>query len=168
VRRRFGQIPDVMTMPHLTQVQRDSFAWFLTTGLRELLDEITPIIDFSGHALALHFGAFHLGAPRYDPDACRRRALTYGAPLYVRTQLQIQATGEIKEAEIFLGDLPLMTDSGMFVINGVERVVVAQLVRAPGVYFTATVDPASGRQLFAAKVIPNRGTWLEFATTPAT
>jgi DNA-directed RNA polymerase subunit beta len=154
-----------MAMPHLTQVQRDSYTWLLTTGLRELLDEISPITDFSGQALTLHFGAFRLGAPRHDAETCRRRALTYSAPLYVLTQLQITATGEIKEAEIFLGDLPLMTDSGMFIMNGVERVVVAQLVRAPGVYFTATVEPASGRQLFAAKVIPNRGTWIDFETT---
>jgi DNA-directed RNA polymerase subunit beta len=152
-------------MPHLAQVQRDSFQWFLTTGLRELLDGISPITDFSGQGLELHFGAFRLGPPRHDAEQCRRRAQTYSAPLYVQAALHGKATGEIQEAEIFLGDLPLMTDSGMFIINGVERVVVAQLVRAPGVYFTATAERVGGRKLFAARVIPNRGTWLEFETT---
>jgi DNA-directed RNA polymerase subunit beta len=164
-RRAFGHIPEVMVMPHLAQVQRDSFDWFLTVGLRELLDEISPIRDFTGQALELSFGELRFGPPRHDPDHCRRRALTYSAPLQVRTRLLARPTGEVREAEVFMGEFPLMTDTGTFIINGVERVVVSQLVRAPGVYFTATEAASSGRKLFAAKVIPNRGAWLEFDTT---
>ncbi len=164
-RQNFGHIPSVMVMPNLTQIQLDSFNWFLNEGLKELLEEISPIQDFTGKNLELRFHDFHFGTPRYDVFQCRQRDMTYGAPLRVRVQLLIKETGEIKESEIFMGDFPLMTETGTFVINGAERVVVSQLVRSPGVYFTATEDPATARKMFAAKLIPNRGAWLEFETS---
>ncbi len=164
-RRNFGRLKSVMQMPLLIQIQLDSFRWFCTEGLRELLDEINPISDFTGKNLELRFGEFHFGEPRYDVFQCRQRDMTYAAPLRVRVQLVIKETGEIKESEIFMGDFPLMTETGTFIINGAERVVVSQLVRSPGVYFTATEDPNSGRKMFAAKLIPNRGAWLEFETS---
>ncbi len=164
-RQNFGHIPGVMPMPNLTQIQLDSFHWFLEEGLKELFDEISPIQDFTGKNLELRFLDYHFGTPRYDVFQCRQRDLTFGAPLRCRVQLLIKETGEIKEFEIFMGDFPLMTETGTFVINGAERVVVSQLVRSPGVYFTASEDPATGRKMFAAKLIPNRGAWLEFETS---
>ncbi|MGI8586651.1 MAG: DNA-directed RNA polymerase subunit beta [Chloroflexia bacterium] len=164
-RQNFGHIPGVMPIPNLTQIQLDSFNWFVNEGLKELLDEISPISDFTGKNLELRFLDYQFGKPRYDVFQCRQRDMTYGAPLRVRVQLLIKETGEIKESEIFMGDFPLMTETGTFVINGAERVVVSQLVRSPGVYFTATEDPATARKMFAAKLIPNRGAWLEFETS---
>src|SRR3954469_9573352 len=164
-RMNFGQLPGVMPIPNLTQIQLDSFNWFLADGLRELFDEISPITDFTGKNLELRFLSYHFGEPRYGVLECRRRSLTYGAPLRVQAQLLVKETGEIKESEIFMGDFPLMTETGTFIINCAERVVVSQLVRSPGVYFPATEDPASGRKLFAAKLIPNRGAWLEFESS---
>ncbi len=164
-RRNFGRLASVMPLPDLAGVQRESFRWLLEEGLRELFDEISPIQDFAGKQLELRFLDYALGTPRYDVAECRRRDATYAAPLRVRVQLVVRATGEVKELEIFLGDFPLLTDSATFVINGVERVVVSQLVRSPGVYFTAADDPATGRKLFGAKLIPSRGAWLEFETS---
>src|SRR5438876_1079799 len=164
-RRNFGRIPSVMPMPNLIQIQIDSFDWFKNTGLRELFEEISPITDFTGKNMELEFKDYTFGEPRYSVYECRQRDMTYAAPLRVRVQLKIKETGEIKESEIFMGDFPLMTDNGTFVINGAERVVVSQLVRSPGVYFTATDDPNTGRKLFGAKLIPNRGAWLEFETS---
>src|SRR6476469_7847084 len=137
-RQNFGHIPGVMAMPNLTQIQLDSFNWFMNEGLRELFEEISPIQDFTGKNLELRFLDFHFAKPRYDVFQCHQRDMTYGAPLRVRVQLLIKETGEIKESEIFMGDFPLMTETGTFVINGAERVVVSQLVRSPGVYFTAS------------------------------
>ncbi|MSQ41785.1 MAG: DNA-directed RNA polymerase subunit beta [Dehalococcoidia bacterium] len=151
-------------MPHLIQMSRDSFQKFLSTGLRELLDEISPIDDFTGGRMELRLGEYRLEAPKYSELECRLRDQTYAAPLRVRVELTVKETGEVKEQELFMGDLPLMTDHGTFIINGAERVVVSQLVRSPGVYFTATPDPATGRRLTAGKLIPNRGAWLEFET----
>jgi DNA-directed RNA polymerase subunit beta len=164
-RRNFGRIPAVMPMPNLIQIQVDSFDWFKNQGLQELFEEISPITDFTGKNMELRFLDYHFGEPRYSVFECRQRDMTYAAPLRVRVQLLIKETGEIKESEIFMGDFPLMTETGTFVINGAERVVVSQLVRSPGVYFTATEDPNTGRQLFGAKLIPNRGAWLEFETS---
>ncbi len=134
-------------------------------GLQELFQEISPITDFTGKNMELRFLDYQFGEPRYSVFECRQRDMTYAAPLRVRVQLLIKETGEIKKSEIFMGDFPLMTDTGTFVINGAERVVVSQLVRSPGVYFTATEDPNTGRRLFGAKLIPNRGAWLEFETS---
>src|SRR5438477_7842649 len=164
-RRNFGHIPSVMPMPNLIQIQIESFDWFKNIGLRELFEEISPITDFTGKNMEVEFRDYTFGEPRYTVYECRRRDMTYAAPLRVRVQLKIKETGEIKESEIFMGDFPLMTDNGTFVINGAERVVVSQLVRSPGVYFTATEDPNTGRKLFGAKLIPNRGAWLEFETS---
>src|SRR4051794_7455244 len=164
-RRNFGRIPSVMAMPNLIQIQIDSFNWFKNTGLRELFEEISPITDFTGKNMELEFKDYSFGEPRYSVFECRQRDMTYAAPLRVRVQLKIKETGEIKESEIFMGDFPLMTENGTFVINGAERVVVSQLVRSPGVYFTSTEDPNTGRKLFGAKLIPNRGAWLEFETS---
>ncbi|GIV97114.1 MAG: DNA-directed RNA polymerase subunit beta [Herpetosiphonaceae bacterium] len=163
-RRSFARIQDVIEVPRLIQTQIDSFNWFKREGLRELFDEISPIEDFTGKNLALYFSDYEFGEPRYDEYQCRERDMTYAAPLRVKVRLVIKPTGEVKESEIFLGDFPIMTDNGTFVINGAERVVVSQLIRSPGVYFKDEKDPASGRSLHGAKLIPSRGAWLEFET----
>jgi DNA-directed RNA polymerase subunit beta len=166
-RMSFARIPDIRPMPSLIQVQIDSFAWFKREGLRELFAEISPIEDFTGKNLKLEFivpdDAFE--EPKYTEDQCRERDATYAAPLYLTVRLTYKETGVIQEKRIFMGDFPLMTKEGTFIINGAERVVVSQLVRSPGVYFTSDDDPSTGRPLFAAKLIPNRGAWLEFETS---
>jgi DNA-directed RNA polymerase subunit beta len=163
----FARIPEIRAMPNLIQVQLDSFEWFKREGLRELFAEISPIEDFTSKSLRLEFivpeNPFE--QPKYTEEQCRERDATYAAPLYVKARLTYKETGEITEKDIFMGDFPLMTKEGTFIINGAERVVVSQLVRSPGVYFTAEDDPATGRPLFAAKLIPNRGAWLEFETS---
>ncbi|MYE46904.1 MAG: DNA-directed RNA polymerase subunit beta, partial [Chloroflexi bacterium] len=144
---------------------RRSFQRFLDEGLRELFDEISPIEDFTGTRMGLELTDYRLEPPRLSERECRQRDATYSARLLVDTSLTVKETGEIKEQQLFLGDLPLMTEQGTFIINGAERVVVSQLVRSPGVYFTETRDPATGRRLTQAKLIPNRGAWLEFETS---
>ena len=163
----FARIPDIRPMPSLIQVQLDSFDWFKRDGLRELFAEISPIEDFTNKNLKLEFiiPEEPFGDPKYTEDQCRERDATYAAPLYVKARLTYKETGEIQEKDIFMGDFPLMTTEGTFIINGAERVVVSQLVRSPGVYYTAEEEPTTGRQLFAAKLIPNRGAWLEFETS---
>jgi len=154
-------------MPGLIQIQLDSFEWFKKEGLRELFDEISPIEDFTGKNLKLEFivPPEPFGKSKYTEDECRDRDATYSAPLTVKARLTNKETGEIIEKDIFMGDFPLMTKQGTFIINGAERVVVSQLVRSPGVYFTADEDATTGRRLFAAKLIPGRGAWLEFETS---
>ena len=134
-------------------------------GLRELFDEISPIKDFTGKVMELQFLDYEFGEPKYSEEECRTKDLTFCKPLYVNVELLIKETGEIKRQRVYMGDFPWMTDQGTFVINGAERVVVSQLVRSPGVYYSEAEDPATGRMLFAAKVIPNRGAWLEFETS---
>ncbi len=151
-------------IPNLIELQLDSFEWFIGKGLRELFDEISPIKDFTGKVMELQFLDYEFGEPKYSEEECRTKDLTYSKPLYVNVELTIKETGEIQRQRVYMGDYPWMTDQGTFVINGAERVVVSQLVRSPGVYYSETEDPASGRQLFSAKVIPNRGAWLEFET----
>ncbi len=163
-RRSFARIRDAIELPRLIETQINSFEWFKREGLRELFDEISPITDFTGKNLELRFGDYVFGEPRFTEFECRERDMTYAAPLRVNVQLRILATGEIKESELFLGDFPIMTENGTFVYNGAERVVVSQLIRSPGVYFKDEKDPASGRALHSAKLIPNRGAWLEFET----
>src|SRR5919199_2386930 len=163
-RRSFARIQDAIAVPTLIETQLNSFDWFRREGLRELFDEISPITDFTGKNMELRFLDYAFGEPRYDEYECRERDMTYAAPLRVNVQLRILSTGELKESEIFLGDFPLMTENGTFVINGAERVVVSQLIRSPGVYFKEEKDPTSGRSLHSAKLIPNRGAWLEFET----
>jgi DNA-directed RNA polymerase subunit beta len=164
-RESFSHIPEVLPLPNLIQTQTDSFTWFIETGLRELLDEITPITDFTGKNLELHFRDYYFEEPKFSEEECRTRDLTYSKPLKVEVDLVIKETDEVKHQTVFMGDFPWMTEQGTFIINGAERVVVSQLVRSPGVYYTGSEDPATGRILFAAKVIPNRGAWLEFETS---
>ncbi|MDQ6660282.1 MAG: DNA-directed RNA polymerase subunit beta, partial [Chloroflexota bacterium] len=163
----FARIPDIRPMPGLIQIQLDSFEWFKKEGLRELFNEISPIEDFTGKNLSLEFivPPEPFGKPKYSEEECRDHDATYAAPLNVKARLVTKETGEIIEKDIFMGDFPLMTKEGTFIINGAERVVVSQLVRSPGVYFTADEDAATGRNLFAAKLIPGRGAWLEFETS---
>ncbi|MHB8990837.1 MAG: DNA-directed RNA polymerase subunit beta [Chloroflexota bacterium] len=164
-RLSFARIADVMQIPNLIQVQRDSFRWFQEEGLKELFAEISPIQDFTGRNLELTFESYRFDEPKATEQECRERDMTYAAPLRVRSRLRIKQTDEIKEQDIFMGDFPLMTEEGTFVINGAERVVVSQLVRSPGVYFTVEEDPSSGRPLCMGKLIPNRGAWLEFESS---
>src|SRR5919112_5368833 len=164
-RKRYARIPEKHPIPNLIELQLESFRWFTETGLRELLDEISPIQDFTGKVMELHFKGYEYGDPKYSELECRTRDMTFARPLYVEVELRIKETGEIQSQRVYMGDFPTMTDQGTFIINGAERVVVSQLVRSPGVYYTATEDPATGRMLYAAKVIPNRGAWLEFETS---
>ncbi|MFQ6058068.1 MAG: DNA-directed RNA polymerase subunit beta [Anaerolineae bacterium] len=163
-RKSYARIPDIHATPNLIQVQLQSFKWFQEEGLRELFDEISPIVSFNKN-LELHFLDYRFDEPKYTEKECRDMDMTYAAPLWVRVRLVNRETGEIQEQEVFLGDFPLMTENATFVINGAERVVVSQLIRSPGVYFTIEEDRATGRQLCMAKLIPNRGAWLEFETS---
>ena len=164
-RKSFGKLPQVLEIPNLIQVQLDSFRWFQEEGLKELFQEVSPILDFTGTRLELKFVGYEFRQPPYSVDQCRQRDTTYSAPLYVRAQLVVKETGEIKETDIFFGDLPVMTEKGTFIISGAERVVVNQLIRSPGIYFSSQEDPASGRSLCLAKLIPEHGAWLEFETS---
>ncbi len=161
----FSSIPNVLEIPSLIQLQLDSFDWFKREGLRDLLDEISPIQDFTSSKMDLIFGDYEFREPKYDQDECRERDKTHAAPLFVDVELRIKDSGEIKEQRLFFGDFPLMTDRGTFIINGAERVVVSQLVRSPGVYYTVETDAQSGQRLASAKLIPSRGAWLEFETS---
>jgi DNA-directed RNA polymerase subunit beta len=165
VRRNFASLPEVLPLPNLIQTQLDSFKWFCDEGLGELFTEISPIQDFTGKNLDLRFISSEFREPKYSEEECRTKDLTFSKPLWARVELVNKETGEVSEQDVFLGDFPWMTDKGTFVINGAERVVVSQLVRSPGVYFTAVDDPTTGRRLFYAKLIPNRGAWLEFETS---
>jgi DNA-directed RNA polymerase subunit beta len=162
--RSYARIPDVLDVPNMIQMQIDSFEWFKKEGLRELFDEITPIQSFTKD-LELHFLDYSFGEPKYSETECRQRDASLAVPLKVMVRLVNKNTGEMKDQEIFMGDFPTMTRNGTFVINGAERVVVSQLVRSPGVYFTAEEDAATGRMLCYGKLIPNRGAWLEFETS---
>ncbi|TDA68588.1 MAG: DNA-directed RNA polymerase subunit beta [Clostridia bacterium] len=161
-RYSFARIEEVLEIPNLIEVQKKSYQWFIETGLRETFRDISPIQDFTG-SLLLEFVDYNLGEPKYTVEACKERDMTYAAPLRVKVRLINRDTGEVKEQEVFMGDFPLMTEEGTFVINGAERVVVSQLVRSPGVYFSTSVDP-SGAKIYGATIIPNRGAWLEFET----
>ncbi len=159
-RKYFNQKSDILPLPNLIEVQLNSYAWFLDAGISELLDEISPIQDFTGKNLELHFLNHTLDKPKYDEKTSKEKNITYEAPLRCQVQLINKVTGEVKEQEVFLGNLPMMTPRATFIINGVERVVISQIVRSPGVIFTK--DDATG--LFGAKIIPNRGAWLEIET----
>jgi DNA-directed RNA polymerase subunit beta len=161
----FNSIANNVDVPSLVQVQVNSFEWLKTDGLKDLLDEISPIEDFSGGRFDLEFVSHEVREPKHTERECRQREITYSAPLYITVKLVIKETGEIKEQTLFFGDVPMMTKNGTFVINGAERVVVSQLVRSPGAYFTTKADPATGRQLCSAKLIPYRGAWVELETS---
>jgi len=162
IRYSYAKINEVLDMPNLIEIQKNSYNWFLKEGLQEIFHDISPIQDFTGN-LVLSFENFTLGEPKYAVEECKERDVTYSAPLRVSVRLINRETGEIKEQEVFMGDFPLMTDNGTFIINGAERVIVSQLVRSPGVYYGESID-TSGKKLFNATVIPNRGAWLELET----
>ena len=163
----YGKLPEILPLPDLIELQMRSFRWFQTDGLREVFAEISPIEDFTGKNFELSFEVPEnpFDRPPYDENECRKRDLTFQSPLRVRAKLLIKQTGEIKEMTVFMGDFPLMSSSGTFIYNGTERVVVSQLVRSPGVYYTRREDPSGSRFLYSAKLIPNRGAWLEFETS---
>ena len=161
-RRNFSMIKNSLELDNLLQIQKESYQWFAKEGIKEVFEDLFPIESFSG-SLSLEFGDYEFDTPRYSLKECKDRQITYASPLKVQTRLFNNETGEVKEQEIFLGDMPLMTDSGTFIINGAERVIVSQLVRSPSVYYSKEIDK-NGKPVYAAKVIPTRGTWLEYET----
>ena len=163
-RKSYARIPDILELPKLIEVQLESFKVFREEGLGELFEEISPIVSFNKN-LELHFLDYRFDEPKYSEKECRERDITFASPMWVKVRLVNKETGEIQEQEVFMGDFPLMTRNGTFVINGAERVVVSQLIRSPGVYFTVEEDRSTGRDLSFAKLIPNRGAWLEFETS---
>jgi DNA-directed RNA polymerase subunit beta len=164
IRKSYTRLPQILEVPDLIEIQLDSFRWFQEEGLKQVLEEISPISDFTGNKLELTFVNYEFREPRQSEYESRQHDLTYATPLYVRARLLIKATGEIKEQDIFLGDVPLMTAKGTFITSGAERVVVSQLLRSPGAYFTIEENPG-GLNLCHAKLISNRGAWLEFDTS---
>ncbi|HYN35532.1 MAG TPA: DNA-directed RNA polymerase subunit beta, partial [Actinomycetota bacterium] len=162
-RRTFAKLEEVLPPPNLISVQRESFEWFLNEGLKETLADISPIEDFTGN-LALQFLSHGFEPPKFDQNECQEKDLDYSRPLFVTAAFINKETGEIKEQTVFMGDFPMMTETGTFIINGTERVVVSQLVRSPGVYFDKSVDKTSDKDVFSCKIIPARGAWLEFET----
>jgi DNA-directed RNA polymerase subunit beta len=161
-KRKFFNRRIMVSLPNLIEVQLDSFRWFWEKGLKELLAEINPMKDFAGKDMELTLDQYYLDEPKYDENTAKNKNISYEAPLRAKATLTMKKTGEVKEQEIYLGEFPLMTDRGTFIINGVERVVVSQLIRSPGVFFT--MNPQKGKKLFGAKLIPNRGAWLEIET----
>ncbi|HLS66374.1 MAG TPA: DNA-directed RNA polymerase subunit beta, partial [Pseudogracilibacillus sp.] len=161
-RRSYARISEVLDLPNLIEIQTKSYEWFLEEGLKEMFADISPIEDFAGN-LSLEFIDYNLGDPKYPVEESKERDVTYSAPLRVKVRLINNQTGEVKEQEVFMGDFPLMTETGTFIINGAERVIVSQLVRSPSVYYNDKVDK-NGKRGLTATVIPNRGAWLEFET----
>ncbi len=161
-KRKFFKSMSMVSLPNLIEVQTNSYNWLLEKGVKELLDEVNPIVDFTEKDLELSFKEYYLDEPKYSEVVAKNKNISYEAPLRCKAQLLIKKTGEVKEQEIYLGDFPLMTDRGTFIINGVERVVVSQIIRSPGVFFS--MDYQKGKKLFGAKIIPNRGAWLEIET----
>ncbi|MBR2678968.1 MAG: DNA-directed RNA polymerase subunit beta [Bacilli bacterium] len=159
-RRNFSSIRNTYELKDLLEIQKKSYNWFIETGIKEVFEDLFPVENFSG-TLSLEFGDYHFDEPKYSIKESKDRQSTYSAPLRVEVRLFNRETGEVKEQEIFMGDMPIMTDSGTFVINGAERVIVSQLVRSPSVYFNYEIDK-NGRELITSQIIPNRGTWLEF------
>ncbi|WP_303225332.1 DNA-directed RNA polymerase subunit beta [uncultured Acidaminococcus sp.] len=162
IRYSYARIKEVLKMPHLIDLQRKSYEWFIREGLHDVFKDVSPIKDFTDN-LELSFENFTIGDPKYDIETCKEKDATYAAPLNVDVRLLYKDTGEIKESTVFMGDFPLMTDTGTFVINGAERVIVSQLVRSPGVYYVKDMDPM-GKFLYGTTVIPNRGAWIEYET----
>ena len=159
-RRNYSRIRNTYELKDLLEIQKKSYDWFITTGIKEVFEDLFPVENFSG-TLSLEFGDYHFEEPRYSIKASKDRETTFAAPLKVEVRLFNRETGEVKEQEIFLGDMPIMTDSGTFIINGAERVIVSQLVRSPSVYYNREIDK-NGRELITSQIIPTRGTWLEF------
>ena len=163
-RKDFSKVGDYIEMPNLIKVQKDSYDWFIEEGLGEVLKDISPIEDYSGNLVLEFFDYFMEDKTKYTEEEAKERDATYSTRLHVKVRLINRETGEIKEQEIYLGDFPLMTESGTFIINGAERVVVSQLVRSPGCYYDATFDPKTGRKTYSSTVMPLRGAWLEYET----
>ena len=162
-RRNYGKTKNAIELNNLLEIQKDSYNWFITEGIKEVFDDIFPVESFTGN-LSLEFGEYSFDEPRHTIKQCKERYTTYAAPLKVEARLFNVETGEVKEQEIYLGDMPIMTDSGAFIINGAERVIVSQLVRSPSVYFGKEIDKKNGKVTVGAQIIPTRGTWLEFET----
>ena len=162
-RRNYGKTKNAIELSNLLEIQKDSYEWFITEGIKEVFDDIFPVESFTGN-LSLEFGDYSFDEPRHTIKQCKERYTTYAAPLKVEARLFNVETGEVKEQEIYLGDMPVMTDSGAFIVNGAERVIVSQLVRSPSVYFGKEIDKKNGKVTVGAQIIPTRGTWLEFET----
>ena len=163
-RMSFSKINEVIDMPNLIEIQKDSYKWFVEEGLKEVFKEMSSITDYTGN-LVLDFIDYRFETtPKYSITECKARDTTYAVPLRATARLFNNETGEIKESEVFMGDFPLMTESGTFVINGAERAIVSQLVRSPGVYYGVKIDEKTGKKLFNSTIIPNRGAWLEYET----
>ena len=160
VRRNYGKTKNAIELNNLLEIQKKSYNWFMEEGIKEVFEDISPVESFTGN-LSLEFGEYSFDEPRYSIKGCKDRYATYAAPLKVETRLFNHETGEVKEQEIYMGDMPIMTESGTFIINGAERVIVSQLVRSPSVYFGNEIDK-NGRNVITSQIIPNRGTWLEF------
>ena len=163
VRKTFSKIGDFIDIPNLIKVQKDSYNWFITEGLGEVLKDISPIVDYSGNLVLEFFDYYMEDKTKYSLEEAKERDATYSTRMHVKVRLINKESGEIKEQEIYLGDFPLMTDSGTFIINGAERVVVSQLVRSPGCYYDSTYDK-TGKKLFTSTIMPIRGAWLEYET----
>lgn len=164
-RQYFSKAPFLVPELNLIQIQLDSYHWFLQTGIKEVLEEISPVEDFTGKNWTLELGSFHFGNPKYTSEEATQKGVTYDAPLKIEATLINKQTGQRYKQDVFLGDIPQMTDKGTFIINGVERVIINQLVRSPGVFFQATDDPITGKRLYSAEIRPYRGSWLEFSVT---
>ncbi len=163
VRQSFSKINELLDMPNLIEVQKESFDWFVKEGLREVLEDVSPLVDYSGN-LNIEFIDYSIGEKtKYPVEECKERDVNYAAPLEVKVRLSNKLTGEVTDSKVFMGDIPLMTDTGTFVINGAERVIVSQIVRSPGIYYESIVDK-SDKKTFTTTVIPYRGAWLEYET----
>ena len=162
-RRSYSKSENAIELNNLLEIQKKSYDWFIQEGISEVFDDIFPVESFTGN-LSLEFGDFSFDEPRYSIKGCKERYATYASPLKVEARLFNHETGEVKEQEIYLGDLPIMTESGTFIINGAERVIVSQLVRSPSVYFGKEIDKKNGKSIITSQIIPNRGTWLEYET----
>src|SRR3989338_686215 len=161
-RRYFTDVRQSMEVPDLIEVQSASYDWFFKEGIRELFDELSPIEDFTGRDLELYFDEYYIDEPKFDEATCRAKNITFEAPLRVNVRLVNKRTGKEQKQEVYLGDIPLMTDRVTFMVNGIERVAVSQLIRSPGAFFTAEL--VRGRYYYGGKIIPNRGAWLEIET----
>jgi DNA-directed RNA polymerase subunit beta len=159
-RRTFSKITNNLELADLLEIQKKSYQWFLDEGIKETFEDLFPVESFTGN-ISLELGDYYFDEPRYSIKEAKERMVNYAAPLKVQARVFVHETGEVKEQEIFMGDIPMMTDAGTFIINGAERVIVSQLVRSPSIYFKKEIDK-SGRRIISSEVIPNKGTWLEY------
>ncbi len=165
IRKYWGKSNSIKPELDLIKLQLDSYNWFLTEGIKDVIGEVTPVEDFTGKNWILELGDSSFGKPKYTPDQAKEKGVTYEAPLKVQTTLTNKQTGNVAKQEVFLGDIPMMTDKGTFIINGVERVIINQMVRSPGIFFSAADDPITGKRLYQAEIRPYRGSWLEFSVS---